>query len=179
MMVWTLLFAVACAGAPKTDAERRVALDKVYNRYDIVFGAVPEVDAPTLRKQLQGAEPPVLVDVRPDHERKVSVLPGAISLDAFNADRSAYAGRPVVTYCTVGVRSGIAAKKLQKDGINATNFKGSILAWTLEGAPLVTPSGAPTQQVHVYGRRWNYAAEAYEAVLTKSDGTVFSLETPD
>ncbi|MFK7929966.1 MAG: rhodanese-like domain-containing protein, partial [Myxococcota bacterium] len=115
----------------------------------------------------------VLVDTRPLEERKVSILPGAISLEAFEQNRSDYGNRQVITYCTVGVRSGIAANKLRKDGVDVLNFKGSILAWTHADGPLVTPDGTSTRQVHVYGPRWNFAALDYTAVLTKSDGTVY------
>jgi len=135
---------------------------------------VREIDAQTLKARLEKGDDVVLVDTRPLHERKVSILPGAISLEAFEQNRAAYAKRQVITYCTVGVRSGFAAKTLQQSGIDVLNFKGSILAWTHADGPLVTPEGASTRRVHVFGEEWNFAALDYTAVLTKTDGTVYS-----
>lgn len=168
--MWTLLLAIACGTPPADDAGRQQALERVYDRYDWTFAKVDDIDVDALKARLANDAPPVLVDVRPEVERRVSIIPGAISLDAYNATDT-YAGRPVVTYCTVGIRSGLAANTLRKQGVDVVNFKGSILAWTHADGPLVTPDGVPTRQVHVYGPRWNYAATDYESVVTDSDGT--------
>jgi len=125
---------------------------------------------------LKSGAPPVLLDVRPAEERNVSILPGALSPEQFEARKAELKGRTVVTDCTVGVRSGFAADRLRKEGFDVRNFKGSILAWAHAGGDLVRPDGTPTKQVHVYGKSWNYAPAAYEAVITSKDGAVTVLE---
>ena len=105
----------------------------------------------------------VLVDVREPREREVSMLPGAISREQFDARRDELAGRTVVAYCTIGYRSGRFADELRKAGVDARNLKGSILAWSHAGLPLVA-GGEPTRRLHVYGADWDLAAEGYETV---------------
>ena len=103
----------------------------------------------------------MLVDVRSDEERAVSTLPGAVSQEAFEA--TAPAG-PVVTYCTIGARSGEYADGLRKQGRDVRNLAGSLLAWTHAGGPLTDAEGEPTRRVHVYGKRWDLIHSDYEAV---------------
>lgn len=171
------LFGLALAGGPipEEDAARREALEQVYARWDWPFPQVETISAEALKARLEGDSPPVLVDVRPPEERQVSMLPGAITQEAFEANREAYAGREVVTYCTVGVRSGFAANTLRKEGLDVKNFRGSIMAWTHIGGELVTPEGEPTKKLHAYGPTWNYAAQGYEPVITKG-GEVVPVE---
>ena len=89
----------------------------------------------------------------------MSVILGAV----FDADLIA-AGAEVIVYCTVGLRSGKTARQLRERGINALNLRGGILAWLAAGGALVDAQGAPTNRVHVYGRRWNAVPEGFEAV---------------
>jgi sodium/bile acid cotransporter 7 len=48
-------------------------------------------------------------------------------------------------------------------GVDVLNLEGSVLAWTHAGGPLVR-DGVSTKRLHVYGRRWNLAADGYETV---------------
>jgi len=43
-------------------------------------------------------------------------------------------------------------------------LRGGILAWLAAGGALVDAQGAPTNRVHVYGRRWNAVPEGFVAV---------------
>lgn len=122
-------------------------------------GDVPVIRADALRQALGSAAPPVLLDVRTEAERAVSVIPGAV----FDADAIA-SGAEVIVYCTVGLRSGQTARQLRERGINALNLRGGILAWLAAGGTLVDAQGVPTQRVHVYGRRWNAVPQGFEAV---------------
>ena len=150
---------VACAA----DTETRLAkIEAMATRYHRSYRDVPEVDVPGYLA-LAGSRDVVLVDVRPEAERAVSILPGAIPLAVVEADLAAFQGRVVVTYCTIGYRSGIAAASLRAQGIDARNLRGSILAWTHAGGALEGPDG-PTRQVHVYGARWNLVADGYKAL---------------
>lgn len=161
-MLWTFAW-LACAQSGDAGVARR--LDQVYAAWALTAPGIPTVDADTLKTELAGDDPPVLVDTREPVERSVSILPGAIALEEYEARRDTLEGRPVVTYCTVGIRSGYVAKRLLAEGVSVRNFRGSILAWTHAGGSLVTPTGEPTVDVHVYGKRWNYANSAYDAYV--------------
>lgn len=145
----------------QTDAQKAAEIETMYADYRQEFPDVPEVTAAALLR-LREAEDVVIVDVREDSERKVSTLPGAISLKDFNRDREQYTGRKVVAYCTIGYRSGLAVRELRAVGVEAFNLKGSILAWCHAGQPLEDADG-PTRRVHVYGKKWNLLPKGYEA----------------
>lgn len=99
-----------------------------------------------------GDSSPVLVDVRSDSERAVSRIPGAITPQDYEAGREEFAGRRVVAYCTVGGRSYLYARKLVASGVDAVNYRDSILGWCREGLPLESPEGNATNAVHPYWR---------------------------
>lgn len=145
------------------DAEKRVRIDELYEGYRRSFPDAPETTAETLRERLSGPEPPIVVDVRDDEERAVSTIPGALSRKEFEERHDELAGREVVTYCTIGYRSGLYTQRLIDEGWKASNLRGSIVSWTHAGGELVR-NGEPTRRVHVYGRKWNLVADGYEAV---------------
>ncbi len=101
---------------------------------------------------------PRLIDVRSPDEFAVSHLPGA-----FNAESPAKisalvkklpAGRAVVLYCSVGIRSSRAANRLLEAGrTNVFNLQGSIFQWANEGRTVVS-HGKPVSEVHPYNEHW-------------------------
>jgi rhodanese-related sulfurtransferase len=99
---------------------------------------------------------PVLLDVRTREEFAVSHLQGAehVQPDA-SASAVRYAkSRAIVTYCSVGYRSGGFAKKLIDAGYtHVLNLEGSIFAWANEGRPVVQ-NGGGVEKVHPYNRTW-------------------------
>ena len=99
---------------------------------------------------------PVLLDVRTKAEFEVSHLEGAIRAEP-GSDAAAITipkDQTIVTYCSVGYRSGAFAKKLSEAGYrNVTNLEGSIFRWANENRPLVH-EGRPTDKVHPYNRLW-------------------------
>lgn len=105
-----------------------------------------------------------IVDARTRPERHVSIIPRALNKEAFEAHRDEYAEGPILVYCTAGCRSGAYAKELRERGLNAFNLRGGVLAWALNGGPLVEPNSEPTVRVHVHGERWNVLPPGYEAV---------------
>ncbi len=147
----------------RSSEEKVARIDEMYAGYREDFPEVAEVDVAELRRDLAGESPPVLVDVRTDEERAVSIIPGAISREEFESRREELTGRPVVTYCTIGYRSGLYADELSRQGWDVHNLRGSILSWTHEGGELEDAAGS-TRRVHVYGRRWNLVADGFEAV---------------
>ena len=105
----------------------------------------------------------VVVDVRSDAEVNVSVIPGAITKAQYEKNKNLYAGRLVISYCTVGGRSGAYAKQLAGSGVKVKNYQGSILKWVDAGLPLVTLNGKPTNRVHTYNNRYRIPSK-YEQV---------------
>lgn len=105
----------------------------------------------------------VLVDVRDESEYSVSVLPGAITLDEFEAETEQHRGKVVIAYCTVGVRSGAYAAQLRQQGWDAYNYRGGILDWCQKKLSLITPAGQPTNRVHTYSS-WYSVPASYLAV---------------
>ncbi|WP_417746991.1 rhodanese-like domain-containing protein [Rosistilla oblonga] len=116
--------------------------------------AVETISTAELHAAMNSSQsPPVLVDVRSDAERAVSRIPGAISHQEFEASSDdKFAGRRVVTYCTVGGRSYMYARRLAASGIDAANYRDSILGWCRAGLPLESPDGDATNAVHPYWR---------------------------
>ena len=97
------------------------------------------------------SNPPfILVDVRTEKERAVSMIPGAITIQQYETEQSSYRDRLIIPYCTVGGRSYLYARKLAKSGIRTQNYRASILGWCHANLPLVGQNGQPTRRVHTY-----------------------------
>ncbi len=50
---------------------------------------------------------------------------------------------PLVVVCKMGGRSSMVADWLLRNGIDAVNLDGGVLAWVSAGRPLVTDDGTP------------------------------------
>ena len=147
-----------------TDQQKREAIEAQYRQSKPQFPGVQEVlpeELEELRRQDEGRV--VVVDVRGPEERKVSMIPGAVSSEEFEQRSEEFQDATIVVYCTVGHRSGLYAQKLDNQGWRVFNLKGAILAWTHIGGPLADARG-PTRRVHVPDRRWRLAADGYESV---------------
>lgn len=128
------------------------------------FPGVAELDVSAVRA-LADSVAVVWLDVRDDRERSVSVIEGAIDARTFRVRARELAGRPVIVYCTIGHRSGLATRDLRAEGVEAYNLAGGILAWIHDEGDLVEPhTGTSTRSVHVYGRRWNLAPPGWRSV---------------
>lgn len=109
--------------------------------------------------QLAAINPaPLLLDVREENEFAVSHLPRAHRAESDTITQLRQLGAtgetPVVVYCSVGYRSAVMARKLQKEGLtNVRNLEGSIFAWANEGRPLLNSSGA-TSGAHPFNALW-------------------------
>ena len=104
------------------------------------------------------SSPPLLLDAREENEFAVSHLPGAVRVEKDSAVQLSRLGvtkdRPIVVYCSVGYRSAVLARALQKEGFtNVRNLEGSIFAWANEGRPLVDADG-PAPGVHPFNILW-------------------------
>lgn len=105
----------------------------------------------------------VLVDVREPVETSVSVIPGAVTKEHFEAHREKYREHRVVAYCTLGGRSYFYARRQRKIGFAAENFQASILGWCRSNGQLARPDGEATNQVHTYSRVFR-VPDRYEAI---------------
>ncbi len=156
--------AAAQAQSPDTEAGRLALIGRMVELIRADYPDVPTITAPSLRQALPSADF-LLVDVRSEAERAVSMLPGAITADEFEdrMDEFGRSGRTLVAYCTIGARSSAYVRRMRERGVDMINLEGSVLAWTHAGGTL-TAGNAPTKRLHVYGRRWNLAADGYETV---------------
>ncbi|MCO4746802.1 MAG: rhodanese-like domain-containing protein [Proteobacteria bacterium] len=141
-----------------TDASKRAAIREMYAGYRESFAGATEIEAEDLSQRIEAGTRVVLIDVRGDKERQVSVIPGALTPEAFEAEQPEGLA---VAYCTIGARSGAYAAKNVERGVH--NLAGGILAWTHVGGAL-TAGDEPTQRVHVYGRPWALSADSYEDI---------------
>lgn len=122
------------------------------------FPKVPRISTAELATWLQDAQraQPLLLDVRTRAEYEVSHLPGAVhvSPDAPAETIHEAHDRPIVTYCSVGYRSGAFAQRLIAAGYTrVANLEGSIFQWANEGRRVVNDRGA-TEKVHPYNAVW-------------------------
>ena len=138
----------------------KIKVKKMYQKIKKDFKQVPELSLQEVDLLKNNV---LLIDVREDKERKVSMIPGAISKEDFEKNKETYTGKKLAVYCTIGYRSAKYVKKLKKRGIEAFNLEGSILGWIHEGKPVVDRNGEEVKRVHVYGRSWNHLPKGFKA----------------
>ena len=115
---------------------------------------------------------PLLLDVRKRAEYDISHLRNAQHVDP-DAPASAVAqpkDRAIVTYCSVGYRSGAFAQKLRAAGYtNVVNLEGSIFRWANEGRPVYRGS-QKVEQVHPFNGTWGLLLQRkYRATISNTD----------
>jgi rhodanese-related sulfurtransferase len=85
-----------------------------------------------------------LVDVREPYEHEAGRIAGArhVELERLAANAESLArDRPLVFYCRVGARSGMAANAFRRAGYDAYSMVGGITAWDQRGFPLEPDGG--------------------------------------
>ena len=111
---------------------------------DHAFHAVDVDVAPQwVRERLEAGEIQ-LIDVRETYEWEAGRLAGArhielerVASEAATIDKE----RPVVFYCRLGARSGMAANAFRRAGYDAYSMDGGITAWDEGGLPLDPADG--------------------------------------
>lgn len=131
--------------------------DKLLTKY--IDFKVPLVDVSTLKHWIS-KEKVYLLDAREKEEYTTSHLKNARYIGYNNFKKSSIQDIPkdakVVLYCTIGYRSGIITKKLQKLGFtNVYNLFGSIVEWKNQGGKVVNKKEEPTEKVHMYSKSWS------------------------
>ena len=122
--------------------------------YDVFCGLDPEAGSPSgdatlevaardLARELAGARPPVLVDVRDYWEWDAGSLAdrGALHIPlAELIDRADELpeGSAIVTYCRTGDRGVDAAERLRAAGFDVRNLRAGLAAWAREVDPSVS-----------------------------------------
>ena len=145
------------------DDSRRQRIAALYERSKGHFPEVDDITPEELLELAAAGEAPLIVDCRTPEEQAVSMIEGAIPAAELEADPPDPDSTTVVTYCTIGHRSGLYARRLQARGWRVRNLAGSILSWTHADGPLVDADG-PTRRVHVAGPKWSLEASGYDPV---------------
>jgi rhodanese-related sulfurtransferase len=90
-------------------------------------------------------EPDLLViDVREPYEREAGHIEGTrhvALVELSDAAATIRRDRPVVFYCRVGARSGMAAKAFRASGFEAYSMQGGLVRWASEGMALEPADG--------------------------------------
>ena len=101
---------------------------------------VPEVTPDRLRTILDEGRPAEVLDVRPREQYESWHVPGSRHVGGYEAlkagqediydDLSLPDDRPVVTVCSAGRTSRMAARQLREEGVEAYSLAGGMRAWT-------------------------------------------------
>jgi len=99
------------------------------------------VDVNTLRDWLAEGKAVTVLDVRSAEDRAQWSIPGSLHIDAYDALKEGCPGaldgvvlpahHPIVTVCSRGKVSQIAADRLQAKGLEALSLEGGMQAWSL------------------------------------------------
>jgi rhodanese-related sulfurtransferase len=181
--------------SPPPSSKKEKKCRKASQFYQNRFPDIPPMSSSELL-QRNLDENLIIVDVRTKPERQVSMIIGAISLETFERDvvdtlpTSGDQLPTIVTYCTIGYRSGMEARRLRQkyhlegriyslDGIVAytharaaleneenSNSNGELAAKrrlirTADAPNTQQPAMEETNQVHTFGAVWNLAQDGY------------------
>jgi rhodanese-related sulfurtransferase len=111
---------------------------------DHLFHADDVDVAPERVAGLQRAGSIQLVDVREPYEWEAGRIAGARHIELERVASQAPAidrEKPVVFYCRLGARSGMAANAFRRAGFDAYSMDGGITAWAQRGLPLEPEDG--------------------------------------
>ena len=173
----------------KSAKDKCLATSRFYHRK---FKDIPTFSSDDLVKIPPSDESLILVDVRTNPETRVSKIEGAVTLKEFeetvaptlffSATKSEEEDKvlpKIVTYCTIGYRSGLEARRLRDtyrlDG-HIYHLEGIIpythaLGTVKEDSPSVvarqvvsTEDGTETKTVHSFGGIWGFADSEYSTV---------------
>lgn len=149
---------------PKLDpTDARVSLSDIERSVAAIY-SVPEIAVADVAGGL-GREDVVFFDVRDRREFETSHLPGAIPVapdmtaeDFVGEHGERLAGRIVVFYCSVGVRSGRMLERVRSAiapyrPAAAYNLRGGLFRWFAEGGAVENANG-PATIIHPYDDAW-------------------------
>lgn len=129
------------------EQDRRKSAEQLREKVQSFLPDTPFLETSSLRS----LDNPILIDVRDPAESKEGTLPN--SLNATEARQYLDSDRPIVCFCTVGLRSGAFARTLQAPGRIVYNY--SVLEHLWAGENLVRTDGALWDStVHTYSPRY-------------------------
>ena len=112
-------------------------------------------------EDIQKIDTLLLLDAREKKEFDVSHLKNAIwvGYDEFDIHKVLQElpnkEKPIVVYCSIGVRSEDIGEKLKKAGYtNVKNLYGGIFEWKNKGYPVYDETQHETEKVHAYSNYW-------------------------
>jgi rhodanese-related sulfurtransferase len=111
---------------------------------DPVFHAADLDVSPELVRERSEQGAIQLVDVREPYEWEAGRLAGARHIELEQLASKAQTierERPVVFYCLLGARSGMAASAFRRAGYDAYSMDGGIAAWHERGLPIEPDDG--------------------------------------
>jgi rhodanese-related sulfurtransferase len=102
------------------------------------FPDLTTISAHEVLRLRSAGTPVLLVDVRLPEEQEVSIIEGAVAVDAFESagaagqqySPAALLNTIVVPYCTIGYRSGLYARKLRAAGYAQVRNGEGVVMWT-------------------------------------------------
>lgn len=104
------------------------------NIFKTLFGANSgtQVSAGEAKTWIDGDDSPFILDVRQPDEFRAGHIPGAkvIPLGELGSRQGELPrNRDILCVCRSGARSGVAARQLRDQGLNAINLRGGMIAW--------------------------------------------------
>ncbi len=149
-----------------TDKTRKETVFNMYCDYQKKFPGVKEMSPREALMKIKKNNL-LFIDVRSPEETEVSMILGAVTKETFlqqvERNKNSFDNKTLITYCTIGYRSGIFAGKMAQKNITIYNLQAGILGWVLEGGIVIDKNGK-TNRIHVYGPKWNHLPEDYDAV---------------
>ncbi|MBI4584601.1 MAG: rhodanese-like domain-containing protein [Planctomycetes bacterium] len=143
------------------ESAEQARLDREYEELVRGFNRKTGARAVTVaevRKRFAAGENILFLDIREPEENAVAALPGARLIPPSKVREAALdfpAGATLMTYCTAGYRSGLAAVELEKRLQRPVyNLSGGIIAWFNAGGEVVGPAGKPADRIHPYSDEW-------------------------
>ncbi|KAF5826993.1 hypothetical protein DUNSADRAFT_1549 [Dunaliella salina] len=115
-----------------TNAAKVQQIKEMYSKNKASFPDVPDMSCEEVASVALQAnnKPLIIIDTRTQEEQQVSMLPGPVlTQEEFEQKQEEFKQHEVVCYCTIGMRSGLLAKRLREQGFSAYNLEGSILGW--------------------------------------------------
>ncbi|SHG24102.1 Rhodanese-related sulfurtransferase [Salegentibacter echinorum] len=151
-------FLIYCFILIGVSSHAQADLDKLLARYN--SQTVPYISVEELKMQSKDTNL-VILDAREPKEFKVSHIKSAVyaGFSQFSVTIISHLindkSRPVVVYCSLGIRSETISEKLKKEGYsNVSNLYGGIFEWKNKGYSVYNEFDEPTERVHVFAKRW-------------------------
>lgn len=168
-MKYIVVFLLFCTSF---HSQAQKTIDSLLDKYN--KGTVPYITVQELEANLEDY---LILDTRLKEEYELSHLPGAIWVseklnDTIYAFAKAKKDKPIVVYCSIGVRSEDFGEALQERGFTQVyNLHGSIFSWKNQGLPIINNTGKLTDSVHTYSKQWEkYLKSGVKVSMKKKHG---------